>query len=91
MTSPSAVTLETQLGQAEQASVSIALLAAGVAARNQYAPRRHLLLRGRCSQSSLRGDARLGPVLDKITQQSFSVAAEIANGPLLNFFPHLDH
>jgi signal transduction histidine kinase len=31
----------------------------------------------------LRGDARLGPVLDKITQQSFR-AAEIANG-LLNF------
>jgi signal transduction histidine kinase len=31
----------------------------------------------------LKGDARLGPVLDKITQQSFR-AAEIANG-LLNF------
>ena len=31
----------------------------------------------------MRGDARLGPVLDKITQQSFR-AAEIANG-LLNF------
>jgi two-component system, NtrC family, sensor kinase len=31
----------------------------------------------------LRGDGRLGPVLDKITQQSFR-AAEIANG-LLNF------
>src|SRR6202041_1755262 len=31
----------------------------------------------------MRGDTRLGPVLDKITQQSFR-AAEIANG-LLNF------
>src|SRR5208282_3615567 len=31
----------------------------------------------------LKGDARLSPVLDKITQQSFR-AAEIANG-LLNF------
>ena len=31
----------------------------------------------------MRGDARLGPVLEKITQQSFR-AAEIANG-LLNF------
>ncbi len=37
----------------------------------------------RCSPSNCSGDARLGPVLDKITQQSFR-AAEIANG-LLNF------
>jgi signal transduction histidine kinase len=37
----------------------------------------------RCSPSNCKGDARLGPVLDKITQQSFR-AAEIANG-LLNF------
>ena len=37
----------------------------------------------RCCPSRCAGDARLGPVLEKITQQSFR-AAEIANG-LLNF------
>ncbi len=37
----------------------------------------------RCWRKQLRGDTRIGPVLEKITQQSFR-ASEIANG-LLNF------
>jgi len=75
------VTLETQLAQADKLS-SIGLLAAGVA-HEINTPLAVISSYSQMLSKQLRGDARLGPVLDKITQQSFR-AAEIANG-LLNF------
>ncbi len=75
------VTLETQLAQADKLS-SIGLLAAGVA-HEINTPLAVISSYSQMLAKQLRGDARLGPVLDKITQQSFR-AAEIANG-LLNF------
>jgi len=75
------VTLESQLAQADRLS-SIGLLAAGVA-HEINTPLAVISSYAQMLAKQLRGDARLGPVLDKITQQSFR-AAEIANG-LLNF------
>ena len=79
------VTLETQLAQADKLS-SIGLLAAGVA-HEINTPLAVISSYAQMLSKQLRSDAhaddRLGPVLDKITQQSFR-AAEIANG-LLNF------
>jgi PAS domain S-box-containing protein len=75
------VTLETQLAQADKLS-SIGLLAAGVA-HEINTPLAVISSYAQMLAKQLKGDARLGPVLDKITQQSFR-AAEIANG-LLNF------
>ncbi|MGH9599949.1 MAG: ATP-binding protein, partial [Terracidiphilus sp.] len=75
------VTLEAQLSQADKLS-SIGLLAAGVA-HEINTPLAVISSYAQMLSKQLRGDARLGPVLDKITQQSFR-AAEIANG-LLNF------
>ncbi len=75
------VTLETQLTQADKLS-SIGLLAAGVA-HEINTPLAVISSYAQMLSKQLRGDTRLGPVLDKITQQSFR-AAEIANG-LLNF------
>ena len=75
------VSLETQLTQADKLS-SIGLLAAGVA-HEINTPLAVISSYAQMLSKQLRGDARLGPVLDKITQQSFR-AAEIANG-LLNF------
>jgi two-component system NtrC family sensor kinase len=75
------VSLEAQLSQADKLS-SIGLLAAGVA-HEINTPLAVISSYAQMLSKQLRGDARLGPVLDKITQQSFR-AAEIANG-LLNF------
>jgi len=75
------VSLETQLAQADKLS-SIGLLAAGVA-HEINTPLAVISSYAQMLSKQLRGDGRLGPVLDKITQQSFR-AAEIANG-LLNF------
>jgi two-component system, NtrC family, sensor kinase len=75
------ITLETQLAQADKLS-SIGLLAAGVA-HEINTPLAVISSYAQMLSKQLRGDARLAPVLDKITQQSFR-AAEIANG-LLNF------
>jgi two-component system NtrC family sensor kinase len=75
------VTLEAQLAQADKLS-SIGLLAAGVA-HEINTPLAVISSYAQMLAKQLRTDARLGPVLDKITQQSFR-AAEIANG-LLNF------
>ncbi|MGO8757612.1 MAG: ATP-binding protein [Terracidiphilus sp.] len=75
------VALETQLAQSDKLS-SIGLLAAGVA-HEINTPLAVISSYAQMLAKQLRGDPRLGPVLDKITQQSFR-AAEIANG-LLNF------
>lgn len=75
------VTLESQLAQADKLS-SIGLLAAGVA-HEINTPLAVISSYAQMLSKQLRGDTRIGPVLDKITQQSFR-AAEIANG-LLNF------
>ncbi|MGD0294425.1 MAG: ATP-binding protein [Terracidiphilus sp.] len=75
------VTLETQLAQADKLS-SIGLLAAGVA-HEINTPLAVISSYAQMLAKQLKGDARLGPVLEKITKQSFR-AAEIANG-LLNF------
>jgi PAS domain S-box-containing protein len=75
------VSLEAQLTQADKLS-SIGLLAAGVA-HEINTPLAVISSYAQMLSKQLKGDPRLGPVLDKITQQSFR-AAEIANG-LLNF------
>ncbi len=75
------VTLEAQLAQADKLS-SIGLLAAGVA-HEINTPLAVISSYAQMLAKQLRADGRMGPVLDKITQQSFR-AAEIANG-LLNF------
>ncbi|HEV2326823.1 MAG TPA: ATP-binding protein [Terracidiphilus sp.] len=75
------ITLEAQLAQADKLS-SIGLLAAGVA-HEINTPLAVISSYAQMLSKQLRGDGRLGPVLDKITRQSFR-AAEIANG-LLNF------
>ncbi|HKF50580.1 MAG TPA: ATP-binding protein [Terracidiphilus sp.] len=75
------VSLETQLAQADKLS-SIGLLAAGVA-HEINTPLAVISSYAQMLTKQLRGDVRLHPVLEKITQQSFR-AAEIANG-LLNF------
>ena len=64
------VTLESQLAQADKLS-SIGLLAAGVA-HEINTPLAVIASYAQMLAKQLRGDARLGPVLDKITQQSFS-------------------
>jgi PAS domain S-box-containing protein len=75
------VTLENQLAQADKLS-SIGLLAAGVA-HEINTPLAVISSYAQMLTKQMKGDARLGPVLDKIVQQSFR-ASEIANG-LLNF------
>jgi PAS domain S-box-containing protein len=75
------ISLETQLAQADKLS-SIGLLAAGVA-HEINTPLAVISSYAQMLTKQLKGDERLGPVLEKITQQSFR-AAEIANG-LLNF------
>jgi PAS domain S-box-containing protein len=75
------VSLEAQLAQADKLS-SIGLLAAGVA-HEINTPLAVISSYAQMLSKQLKGDTRLSPVLEKITQQSFR-AAEIANG-LLNF------
>ncbi len=75
------VSLETQLAQADKLS-SIGLLAAGVA-HEINTPLAVISSYAQMLSKQLRSDTRIGPVLEKITQQSFR-ASEIANG-LLNF------
>jgi two-component system NtrC family sensor kinase len=75
------VSLEAQLTQADKLS-SIGLLAAGVA-HEINTPLAVISSYAQMLTKQLRGDAKLAPVMEKITQQSFR-AAEIANG-LLNF------
>ncbi len=73
--------MEGQLAQAEKLS-SIGLLAAGVA-HEVNTPLAVISSYAQMLARQLRGDAKLGPLLDKITQQTFR-ASEIVNG-LLNF------
>jgi two-component system, NtrC family, sensor kinase len=75
------VSLENQLAQSDKLS-SIGLLAAGVA-HEINTPLAVISSYAQMLSKQMRGDTRLGPVLEKITQQSFR-ASEIANG-LLNF------
>jgi signal transduction histidine kinase len=75
------ISLEAQLAQADKLS-SIGLLAAGVA-HEINTPLAVISSYAQMLSKQMKGDTKLGPVLDKITQQSFR-AAEIANG-LLNF------
>jgi two-component system, NtrC family, sensor kinase len=75
------ISLEAQLTQADKLS-SIGLLAAGVA-HEINTPLAVISSYAQMLAKQLKGDERLSPVLEKITQQSFR-AAEIANG-LLNF------
>ncbi len=73
--------LESQLSQAEKLS-SIGLLAAGVA-HEVNTPLAVISSYTQMLSKQVRDDARLSPLLDKITQQTFR-ASEIVNG-LLNF------
>jgi two-component system NtrC family sensor kinase len=75
------VALEGQLTQADKLS-SIGLLAAGVA-HEINTPLAVISSYAQMLSKQRKDDEKLGPVLDKITQQSFR-ASEIANG-LLNF------
>ena len=75
------VELETQLTQAEKLS-SIGLLAAGVA-HEVNTPLAVISSYAQMLAKQVRGDERVGLLLDKITQQTFR-ASEIVNG-LLNF------
>ena len=75
------IQLEGQLSQSEKLS-SIGLLAAGVA-HEVNTPLAVISSYTQMLSKQLRDDARLSPVLEKITQQTFR-ASEIVNG-LLNF------
>jgi PAS domain S-box-containing protein len=75
------VSLETQLSQADKLS-SIGLLAAGVA-HEINTPLAVISSYAQMLTKQMRGDAKLTPLLERITQQTFR-ASEIANG-LLNF------
>ena len=73
--------MEGQLAQAEKLS-SIGLLAAGVA-HEVNTPLAVISSYAQMVARQVKGDVKLGPLLDKITQQTFR-ASEIVNG-LLNF------
>ena len=73
--------MKSQLAQAEKLT-SIGLLAAGVA-HEVNTPLAVISSYTQMLAKQMRGDERLAPVLDKITQQTFR-ASEIVNG-LLNF------
>lgn len=75
------IKMEAQLTQSEKLS-SIGLLAAGVA-HEVNTPLAVISSYTQMLTKQLRGDTRLAPVLEKITQQTFR-ASEIVNG-LLNF------
>ena len=75
------VQLESQLMQADKLS-SIGLLAAGIA-HEVNTPLAVISSYTQMMAKQIRGDERIGPLLDKITQQTFR-ASEIVNS-LLNF------
>ena len=75
------ITLEAQLAQSDKLS-SIGLLAAGVA-HEINTPLAVISSYAQMLTKQMKGDARLTPLLERITQQTFR-ASEIANG-LLNF------